>query len=478
MIAQKIFAFAKAGPDKTALIDDGVLTTYGDFARMIGGARAQLARENLPAHKSAIVLGRTFREQWTIVLALRALGIDTISVSNLKMANDLAIRNVSAVVVPRRDVPGLDRDVSRWVRVVSVADGTFAPADALPLPEPESVEKNGGYLVATSGTTGNYKKVFFAGAHEEESVRWTVDAFAFGQNTVFQGHNFPLYTGIGGRTFSAVWYAGGSVIMTRAMGIEGFFTHRPNKAILTPVMVGELLKDVGETGTQAHPDFELDVSGGFLPLSLAERVVKNITPKLNVLYGSTEVTALMRARFRSADDLHWLDEHKTNYEIVDEAGAPVPAGTEGELRIKLRPFDCQAYLDDTAATAKFFRGGYFYPGDLAIRREDGRIRVLGRTDDVINVKGYKIPAAPVEDAIERKLKVDAACVFSEMDDEGEVRVVVAVESDRSFSQAELAASVQGRKGFEDARFVVLKEFPRAATGMRKVNRRELRKLVT
>jgi acyl-coenzyme A synthetase/AMP-(fatty) acid ligase len=162
---------------------------------------------------------------------------------------------------------------------------------------------------------------------------------------------------------------------------------------------------------------------------------------------------------------------------VDENGEPCPTRTEGELRIKLRPFDCQGYLDDEAATRKFFRDGYFYPGDLAVRREDGRIRVLGRTEDVINVKGFKAPVAPVEDYLQRKLEAETVCVFSEMDDEGESRVVVVVESGREFSDAELAAAIDGRLGFEDARFVVLEKFPRAEAGMRKVNRRELRKLV-
>jgi len=477
MIAQKIFSHAQQKPEKPALIEDGTVTSYGLFARMINAARASLSRQNLPKGQSAIVLGTSFRDQWTIVLALRAMGIDTVSVGGLKMARDLALRNVSAVIAPAQEVQHLDPNLARLVRVIPVPNDVFAPTPSSDIPAPGKGE-NGGYLVATSGTTGRYKKVFFGGAHEEDSVRWTVEAFDFNDETVFHGHNFPLWTGIGGRTISAVWYAGGTVIMTRQAGFEGFFEHRPNRAILTPAMLNDLIAAAGETGRPAYPAFELDVSGGFLPLSLATRVAKHITPKVNALYGSTEVTALMRARFKTAEDLHWLAEYRSHYEIVDDEGRAVAPGTEGELRIRLKPFDCHRYLDDEEATAKFFRDGYFYPGDLATRRDDGRIRILGRAEDVINLKGYKVPVAPVEDHIERTLGADTVCIFSEMDDEGENRVVVAVESNGTFTDEKLRSTIRGRPGFEDARFVVLKEFPRAESGMRKVNRRELRRLVT
>lgn len=43
--------------------------------------------------------------------------------------------------------------------------------------------------------------------------------------------------------------------------------------------------------------------------------------------------------------------------------------------------------------------GYYYTGDAAKRDEDGRYRIIGRVDDVINVSGHRIGTAEVEDAI-------------------------------------------------------------------------------
>ncbi|NNK80201.1 MAG: acetyl-coenzyme A synthetase, partial [Flavobacteriales bacterium] len=46
-----------------------------------------------------------------------------------------------------------------------------------------------------------------------------------------------------------------------------------------------------------------------------------------------------------------------------------------------------------------FKGKYF-TGDGARRDSDGRIRVIGRVDDVINVSGHRMGTAEVENAID------------------------------------------------------------------------------
>src|SRR5580704_13169763 len=163
MIAQKIVSWARKKPDHLALNEDGVATTYADFARMIGAAHAFLKNTHFPEGKLVIVLGRTFLEQWVIVLALRALGVDTGSVMDLKMVQDLALRNISAIAAAEKNVSDLkmmSSGLEARVRLVSLPDSIFVPSPDIALPSiPDS--RNGGYLVNTSGTTGRYKKVFF-----------------------------------------------------------------------------------------------------------------------------------------------------------------------------------------------------------------------------------------------------------------------------------------------------------------------------
>jgi acyl-coenzyme A synthetase/AMP-(fatty) acid ligase len=226
-------------------------------------------------------------------------------------------------------------------------------------------------------------------------------------------------------------------------------------------------------------DLELSITGGFLPLRLAERISKEITPKLEIYYGSTEVCAYMRSRFETIDDLSWLSP-VGQIEVVGNDGKVCATGAEGEIRIRLFDFDTDHYMDDAETSAKFFRDGYFYPGDVAVRREDGRIQVLGRIDDVVNLFGFKVPAAPIEAQIQTALGVDSACVFSHLNKEGDVEILIAVESDRRPDDDVLAGAIKAVKGmnaFERVRWTFLESFPRTQAGLAKVDRRKLRKLL-
>jgi acyl-coenzyme A synthetase/AMP-(fatty) acid ligase len=120
---------------------------------------------------------------------------------------------------------------------------------------------------------------------------------------------------------------------------------------------------------------------------------------------------------------------------------------------------------------------FFYPGDRAVRRADGRIRVLGRVADVINIRGEKIAVGPIELRIQQALKVDEVCVFSGVNVAGQNELVIAIESD-SEPPKEKLDTISGEFGeFDKVRFSVLREFPRTEAGTKKVRRAALRKLV-
>jgi fatty-acyl-CoA synthase len=57
------------------------------------------------------------------------------------------------------------------------------------------------------------------------------------------------------------------------------------------------------------------------------------------------------------------------------------------------------YLDDEAATAKAFAGGWFHSGDLAVWHPDGNIELRDRGKDIIISGGENISSIEVEQAI-------------------------------------------------------------------------------
>ncbi|GAB4201807.1 MAG: acetate--CoA ligase [Roseiflexaceae bacterium] len=102
-------------------------------------------------------------------------------------------------------------------------------------------------------------------------------------------------------------------------------------------------------------------------------------------------------------------------EIVDDQGQPVGPNVEGTLLLK-RPWpsmlrtiygDPERYVDQYWSR---FPGSYL-TGDAARRDEDGYVWIIGRTDDVIKVSGYRLGTAEVESALVSHPAVAEAAVI-------------------------------------------------------------------
>ena len=478
ILMQKLLEHARSAPERTALIENDVPVSYAGLVGTIGRVRHWLATLQLPAGTFAAVTGDSFGDQLVIAAALRTLDLNTAHVTNLQMVKDLRLKDLACVVAAEGSNPKLNAaQLESGVRSIVVPQRLLAPSglDASS-DEIDTGRPGGGLLLLTSGTTGLYRKFFHSGPNMEAATIDALPTIELDKDTVIHALNFPLWTGAGGSATS-VWFVGGQLIFHRNPDLyTNYFRHRPTLGFLSPAFVPEFLQSQ-PISAPLRQNFTLSVGGGFLSRELAEAIVRQITLRLDIVYGSTEGGGVLRSRFRSVDDLHWLVDEKSRFEIVDEEGTICPANVEGEVRVSLRPFDARGYLDDDAATAHFFRDGYFYPGDLAVRREDGRIRILGRTDDVLNLYGWKIPAAPLEGEIERTVGASAVCLFTETDESGREQIVVAIESDRLPSEDAIRGLLAGRRGFERYRVAVLKSFPRTEVGYRKVNRRALRKLL-
>jgi len=103
--------------------------------------------------------------------------------------------------------------------------------------------------------------------------------------------------------------------------------------------------------------------------------------------------------------------------VVDENHNDVKAGEEGALVIKsIWPGlaagiykDPQKFIE--TYWTKYEKEGWYLPGDSAKIDEDGYVWVLGRSDDVIKVSGYRLGTAEIESAlVSHPLVVEAAVI--------------------------------------------------------------------
>ncbi len=101
--------------------------------------------------------------------------------------------------------------------------------------------------------------------------------------------------------------------------------------------------------------------------------------------------------------------------LVDPAGHEIHEnGLEGLLCIKF-PWPSilrTTYGDHERCRLNYFAGfeGMYFTGDGSRRDEEGRYRIIGRVDDVINVSGHRIGTAEVENAINQHSNVVESAV--------------------------------------------------------------------
>jgi len=160
------------------------------------------------------------------------------------------------------------------------------------------------------------------------------------------------------------------------------------------------------------------------------------------MVSSTEAGTIAYTPLETDEDRRWhrLVPQRA-VEIVSESGHSVSVGEIGRLRVKTKGGPT-GYLGNEPATEIHFKDGYFYPGDMAITRADGRIALQGRFTDVINVRGEKIFPGPIEDRLCDLLGVSGICLFSMQNEAGDEELYVAIETPTAIERERMSAALK------------------------------------
>ncbi|MEV6399146.1 AMP-binding protein [Streptomyces sp. NPDC051907] len=179
------------------------------------------------------------------------------------------------------------------------------------------------------------------------------------------------------------------------------------------------------------PSLRLLAGGGApKPPEVYHAVVREMGCQLTHGYGMTEVPMItMGAPDDTAENLATTEGRPPagmEIRIADEDGKPLPAGVDGEVRLRGEAV-CQGYLDPVQSAAAFDGEGFLRTGDLGHMTASGHLVLTGRLKDVIIRKGENISAKEIEDLLHAHAAVADAAVIGLPDAERGERVCAVIE---------------------------------------------------
>ncbi len=413
-----IRATAATEGDRTALVVDGAgRLSYrelaGRAAAVAGGLRARgVRRGDLVA---LLFPNAGWLDYGCALLGVLSAGAAAVVVSD--GATDDELRHIArscelrAVLTGRpRELPG----IAGWqagLAEISADASPAASAGSWPGPAPDDLAM----VLFTSGTTGRPKGVPLSHAHlAAPAVEGPPKADPAVAERVIAP--FPIAAAAAQMYFSKELGCANTLYLMPEFEAGRFCAivgrERIDRVALVPAMARWLARS-GPAATLTTP-WAVTFSSAPLPVdALGEMRALFPNARLENLYSSTEVipavvtTVVDPARPSAAGKPAGPFELR----ITGDAGAVLPAGQQGEVRIRVPGIAGRRYLGDDAASARTFDGDWVRTGDIGYLDEDGYLYLVDREADVLNPGGRKVAPSEVEAVLTAHPAVVECAVF-------------------------------------------------------------------
>ncbi|MET0399016.1 MAG: amino acid adenylation domain-containing protein, partial [Longimicrobiaceae bacterium] len=380
------------------------------------------------------------------------------------------------------------------------ADAEEIAAESGENPRVEAGPDTPAYVIYTSGSTGKPKGVQVTHANVVRLFDATDAWFGFAPDdvwTLFHSCAFDF----------SVWEIWGALLHGGRLVVVPFLTTRSPEDFHR-LFVAEGVTMLSQTPSAFKQLVQADLASGIDPSALRLRHVVfggealdpqalrpwmerhgDGRPRLVNMYGITETTVhvtyhvVTRADLDRAGSPIGVPIPDLALYVLDSRLEPVPIGVPGEIFVGGAGV-ARGYLNRPELTAeRFIRDPFsadpaarlYRSGDLARRRADGELEYLGRADQQVKVRGFRIEPGEVEAALLELPGIRDAAVLVR-DDAGRDRQLVAYvvpEPGEAEDPAALRAALSGRLPdyMVPAVFVTLPGMPLTANG--KLDRRAL-----
>jgi len=471
-------------PDAVALVHGDAQLTYAELNRRANQVANVLIRRGVgPEQLVGLCVGRT-PEMIVGLLAILKAGAAYLPLDLAYPAARLALMLDDAqpglILTDAETAPRLPAGIPHLVIETDsdTADGDTNPTDAQRLSA--LVAGHPAYVIYTSGSTGRPKGVVVTHAGIAALAAAQVEQLsvtAASRVLQFASLNFD----------ASLWEvamaltSGAALVLAPPEALSG----PPLRALLAAQRVTHATFPPAVLATLGEADIPLGclvVAGDACPAPLvaqwsAERLMVNA-------YGPTESTvcATISAQLDDAAAPIGAPIPGTRVYVLDASLEPVPAGVGGELYISGAGL-ARGYLNRPALTAERFvadphgaPGSRMYrTGDLARWRSDGALDFLGRADQQIKLRGFRVEPGEIEAVLAAQPGVAQVAVVARDDRPGGAYLVAYLATGTGGSpdlaQLHRVLAEQLPSHMVPSAFVVLEALPLTPNG--KLDRRSL-----
>jgi fatty-acyl-CoA synthase/long-chain acyl-CoA synthetase len=451
--------------DHPAIIADGTAISYAALVQDLDRVSARARDWDIAPGTTVAVEWTTLPDHWLLLLALEERGAATASFLSTEIAKNTELVEVADVVIGRRGpAAGIARRFietgAAWWSVTRASRPAEPPEPVVPTSDQPA------RLVQSSGTTGQRKRMLRALGSELFRIRMHaaclgLDAgsrYLVTMSFAMQG----IYLGA-----CAALRAGATIVWRpeTAGTIRAFAGDDITHATMLPIKLEAVLAGM-PSGRPSSSAPRILLQGGAASPDFRQRVSEGLGAELVETYATNEVGMI---GIMEADGTgHLLPG--VDMRIVGDDGTAVNDGP-GLVQVR-SPGMVGGFHEDEERTGALFREGWFQPGDIAEMIGDGRFRLLGRADDLLNYRGVKFTPQRFEEALASACAVTEFCVtVIPGHDPGFWVVFVPSEAEEDPAEigrlaARLLPNPIGRAGV-----LAVRDLPRTETG--KLRRREI-----
>lgn len=345
-------------------------------------------------------------------------------------------------------------------------------------------------IFPTGGTTGQSKGVLMN--HE------ALETFAANYYTHLDYREDSVHLVVAPMTHAAGimgclhFMRGGRNVITRHLDplsiLQDIEEHKVTHLFLPPTILYMMLahEDVGKYDYSSLQHFIV----GAAPTSLEKlkEAIKVFGPVMTEAYGQTEAPAAitLKAPWDYLDANGNINEERLKgigragafspVKILGDDGHEMPRGEPGEICVSGHLVTL-GYLDNPEATAAAHKDGWLWTGDVGVMNEDGYIRIVDRSKDMIISGGFNIYPNEIEQVISEHAGVQECAVIGVPDDKwGEaVKAVIQLKPGQKLDKAALLRDMKAKLGSVKTpkSIDIIDDLPHSPNG--KVMKTELRK---